>query len=92
MNILHRSSTDDNTRKREYDRSILEFDVSEFFSFGSPLSLVIAYRRMLTDTGNQSIFEILASMQCHSCFVFSHSMIVSDSSMLRTIVQSVSCL
>lgn len=30
---------------------MLAFDVNEFFSFGSPLSLVLAYRRLLTDHG-----------------------------------------
>lgn len=33
---------------------MLAFDVNEFFSFGSPLSLILAYRRMLTDTGRPS--------------------------------------
>ena len=34
---------------------ILAFNVNEFFSFGSPLSLILAYRKLLTDTGNYHV-------------------------------------
>jgi hypothetical protein len=45
------SRVGDNFRaKQENDGLILAFDVNEFFSFGSPLSLILAYRRMLTDS------------------------------------------
>jgi hypothetical protein len=43
---------------------MLAFDVNEFFSFGSPLSLILAYRHMLTDTGNLSTLFLLI------CIVF----------------------
>ncbi|UJR31517.1 hypothetical protein I4U23_019006 [Adineta vaga] len=45
------SRTGDNTRSRQehYDL-VLAFDVNEFFSFGSPLSLILAYRKLLTDS------------------------------------------
>ncbi|CAF1335849.1 unnamed protein product [Adineta steineri] len=44
------SRTGDNTRLRQENYGLmLAFDVNEFFSFGSPLSLVLAYRKLLTD-------------------------------------------
>lgn len=54
-----RSRTGDSLRaKHENYGLVLAFDVNEFFSFGSPLSLILAYRRMLTDSGkNQYWFS-----------------------------------
>lgn len=47
-----RSRSGENTRTRHENYGlILAFDVNEFFSFGSPLSLILAYRRLLTDNG-----------------------------------------
>ena len=52
INFFFRSRAGDNTRVRqETDGLLLAFDVNEFFSFGSPLSLILAYRRLLTDHG-----------------------------------------
>jgi hypothetical protein len=54
--LNYRSRTGDNFRVRQENYGLmLAFDVNEFFSFGSPLSLILAYRRMLTDSGNLSI-------------------------------------
>lgn len=64
---------------------MLAFTVNEFFSFGSPLSLILAYRLMLTDNGNR--FDSLLTTDelvlpiCFSC-----------SAIVWTIVQSLSCL
>jgi len=41
---------------------MLAFDVNEFFSFGSPLSLILAFRRMLTDSGNLPILFLLIEL------------------------------
>ncbi|CAF1119442.1 unnamed protein product [Rotaria sordida] len=44
------SRTGDNIRGKPDSYSlILTFNVNEFFSFGSPLSLILAYRKLLTD-------------------------------------------
>jgi hypothetical protein len=43
---------------------MLAFDVNEFFSFGSPLSLILAFRRMLTDSGNLPILFLLIELIC----------------------------
>ncbi|CAF3635294.1 unnamed protein product [Rotaria socialis] len=40
---------DNNRQKQDNYRLMLTFDANEFFSFGSPLSLILAYRRLLTD-------------------------------------------
>ena len=37
----------------------LEFEVSEFFMFGSPLSMVLAYRKILKRTGKVFSWSIL---------------------------------
>ncbi|CAF3064701.1 unnamed protein product [Rotaria sp. Silwood2] len=45
------SYSSDNLRARQENSSAtLTFDVNEFFSFGSPLSLILAYRQMVTDS------------------------------------------
>ncbi|CAF1268379.1 unnamed protein product [Rotaria sordida] len=45
------SYSSDSLRSRQENSSIiLAFDVNEFFSFGSPLSLILAYRRMVTES------------------------------------------
>ncbi|CAF3708247.1 unnamed protein product [Rotaria sp. Silwood1] len=44
------SRTGDNLRGKQDNYGLmLIFNVNEFFSFGSPLSLILAYRRLLTD-------------------------------------------
>ncbi|CAF1217175.1 unnamed protein product [Adineta ricciae] len=44
------SRTGDNSRSRQEQYGlVLAFNVNEFFSFGSPLSLILAYRKLLTD-------------------------------------------
>jgi hypothetical protein len=56
INISIRSRASEGHRGRQENYGlILAFDVNEFFSFGSPLSLILAYRRMLSGSGNQSI-------------------------------------
>ncbi|CAF3544607.1 unnamed protein product [Rotaria sp. Silwood1] len=41
----------DSLRTRQENSTVtLAFDVNEFFSFGSPLSLILAFRRMVTDS------------------------------------------
>ncbi len=53
--FIIRSRAGDSLRiKQENYGLMLAFDVNEFFSFGSPLSLILAYRKMLTDNGNLS--------------------------------------
>ncbi|UJR15164.1 hypothetical protein I4U23_002127 [Adineta vaga] len=46
---ISRSGDNCHTRQ-ENDGLMLAFDVNEFFSFGAPLSLILAYRRIHTDT------------------------------------------
>lgn len=47
-----RSRGDENFRTKQDNYGVLlAFTVNEFFSFGSPLSLILAYRRMLSDSG-----------------------------------------
>jgi len=56
--LMLRSRTGENNRsKQEHDGVMLTFDVNEFFSFGSPLSLILAYRKLLTDNGNDLDFD-----------------------------------
>lgn len=56
-----RSRSGDNNRSRqEHYGLLLAFDVNEFFSFGSPLSLVLAYRQLLTDHGREISSFVLA--------------------------------
>jgi len=44
------SRTGENSRTRQEKYGLmLAFDVNELFSFGSPLSLILAYRKLLTD-------------------------------------------
>ena len=80
---LCRSRTGDNTRTRQENYGLmLAFDVNEFFSFGSPLSLILAYRRLLTDHGR---FDDAVGVTLHL-------LTSSRSAVLWTIVQFISCL
>ena len=57
--LLSRSRTGDSVRTRQENYGLmLAFDVNEFFSFGSPLSLVLAYRRLLTENGEFIFFSL----------------------------------
>ncbi|CAF1375393.1 unnamed protein product [Adineta steineri] len=47
--ILETSDNISRTRQENNDGLMLAFDVNEFFSFGSPLSLILAYRQMLSE-------------------------------------------
>lgn len=52
--IFYNRSRDEHFRTKQDNYGVLlAFSVNEFFSFGSPLSLILAYRRMLSDSGNQ---------------------------------------
>lgn len=50
LSFSSRSEDNSHTRQDNYG-STLAFDVNEFFSFGSPLSLILAYRKILSETG-----------------------------------------
>lgn len=54
---------------------MLIFDVNEFFSFGSPLSLIFAYRKMMNDTGNVS-FSVFVHTYSYVCFFFRYIKVV----------------
>lgn len=53
ISLLYRSRSCDNHRGKQDNYGLmLAFNVNEFFSFGSPLSLILAYRRLVTENGN----------------------------------------
>lgn len=54
LGFYDRSRGEENFRTKQDNYGVLfAFTVNEFFSFGSPLSLILAYRRMLSDSGKK---------------------------------------
>ncbi|CAF3899528.1 unnamed protein product [Rotaria sp. Silwood2] len=65
------SRTGDNIRGRQDSCGfMLTFNVNEFFSFGSPLSLILAYRRLLTDNGSLSFSFLKVKKTSSFYFLF----------------------
>lgn len=69
---------------------MLAFDVNELFSFGSPLSLILAYRKLLTDNG--LFFYLFLLKRKSNGNLFLSLILNSRSTVLWTIVQFISCM